>query len=280
MMPERVDNGQRSFGIETGVRGSGLDVKDLHAKYGDQAVLHGIDLTVPHGTFTAVLGTNGAGKTTLLNAIAGLHRPILGEIILAGEHLETLPAYAIARAGVCYIPEGRGIFPDLTVGENLKLSIGKSAAALEQYFERFPALSPWLHREAGTLSGGEQQMVAIAPAVVGTYRLLLVDELSMGLAPRLVDDLFEFLSGVKQSQASVILVEQFANRALSLADQAYVVRKGRFVYRGTAAALLDQPEYLQSLYLGEAGDQGMPAQDRTSYPNGEASFVCVETDGQ
>jgi branched-chain amino acid transport system ATP-binding protein len=254
MVPVRMLRDQRCLTNEPAARGGDLALVDLHAQYGDQVVLHGINLTVPHGAFTAVLGTNGAGKTTLLNAIAGLHRPIRGEVLLGDEHLEKLPAYAIARAGVCYVPEGRGIFPDLTVAENLKLSIGASATALEQFFQQFPALTPWRHRQAGSLSGGEQQMLAMAPAVVGTYRLLLVDELSMGLAPRLVDGLFEFLGRVKQSQASVILVEQFADRALSLADRAYVVRKGQVVYGGTATALTDQPDYLHSLYLGGTGD--------------------------
>jgi branched-chain amino acid transport system ATP-binding protein len=233
-----------------------LALVNLHANYGDQLVLDGIDMNLPGGTFTAVLGTNGSGKTTLLNAIAGLHRPIRGHVLLADQHLELLPAHAIARAGVCYIPEGRGIFPDLTVAENLKVSIGKSATAFEEFFEQFPAMSRWRHRQAGTLSGGEQQMLAMAPAVVGTYRLLLFDEPSMGLAPRLVDGLFDLLGRVKQSAVTVMLVEQFADRALSLADQAYVVRKGQLVYAGTPTSLIDQPDYLHSLYLGEAADLG------------------------
>src|SRR5262249_43183575 len=141
-----------------------------------------------------------------------------------------------------------------TVAENLKLSIGRSAEALERFFDQFPAMGPWLHRQAGTLSGGEQQMLAMAPAVVGQYQLLLVDEPSMGLAPLLVDSLFEFLGRLKQAHVSVILVEQFADRALSLANQAYVVRKGRVVYGGTAAELVDRPDYLHELYLGEVDD--------------------------
>jgi branched-chain amino acid transport system ATP-binding protein len=230
-----------------------LQVIDLRAAYGDQAVLHGVSLVVPPGACVAVLGTNGAGKTTLMNAIAGLHRPVGGQILLGDKRVEKWPAYQVARAGLCYIPEGRGLFPDLTVAENLRLAVGRSESLHRQFFEHFPALNSWAHRQAGTLSGGEQQMLAMAPAIVGDYQLLLIDELSLGLGPLIVEKLFGLVAAIRERGVAVVLVEQFAERALVLADHAYVIRKGRVVFDGASATLRHQPETLHSLYMGETG---------------------------
>jgi branched-chain amino acid transport system ATP-binding protein len=167
---------------------------------------------------------------------------------LGDEGIERWTAHRVARSGVCYVPEGRGVFPDLTVMENLRLSVGSSA--YDRVFERFPALRALARRHAGVLSGGEQQMLAVAPAVVNDWRLLLVDELSLGLAPVIVDRLFELLTQIRSGGVSIVLVEQFAERALALADHAYVIRKGTIVFDGPAADLQGRANDLHALYLG------------------------------
>jgi branched-chain amino acid transport system ATP-binding protein len=228
-----------------------LAVDDLQASYDEQAVLHGVSIRVPAGSCVAVLGANGAGKTTLMNAIAGLHRPVTGLVTLGDDRLERWDAHRIARAGVCYVPEGRGIFPDLTVAENLRLSVGRSSRVHDEVYDCFPALRSMATRHAGTMSGGEQQMLAMAPAVVNSYRLLIVDELSLGLAPVIVDQLFTMLEQIRLRGASVLLVEQFAERALAVADFAYVIRKGVVVFDGAAAELRGRSDFLHRLYLGD-----------------------------
>jgi branched-chain amino acid transport system ATP-binding protein len=227
-----------------------LAVSGLRASYGDHAVLHGVDLVVPPGGCVAVLGTNGAGKTTLMNAVAGLHRPVTGEVRFGDIRVEKWPAHRIARAGLSYVPEGRGVFPDLTVSENLSISVGPSGEAHRRVFSYFPELWRWAHRQAGTLSGGEQQMLAMAPSVTEEYRLLLIDELSLGLGPLVVDRLFRFLADLRERGVAVMIVEQFAERALALAEHAYVIRKGHVVFDGPAAELRHRPETLHSLYMG------------------------------
>jgi branched-chain amino acid transport system ATP-binding protein len=229
--------------------GANLEIEKLYAAYDQQVALHGVSISVPAGACVAVLGANGAGKTTLLNSIAGLHRPVRGSIRLSDDSIDGWTAHHIARSGVCYVPEGRGVFPDLTVMENLRLSVHSSC--IDQVFTCFPALQRLGRRSAGSLSGGEQQMLAMAPAVVGSYRLLLVDELSLGLAPVIVDRLFELLDQIRGRGSSIVLVEQFAERALALADHAYVIRKGVVVYEGPAAHLRGRSDLLHALYLGE-----------------------------
>jgi branched-chain amino acid transport system ATP-binding protein len=211
-----------------------LRVRGVRVRYGEQVALHGVDLDVPVG------------------AISGLNRPIEGEIVCAGAPIHRRPAHRIGSLGICHVPEGRGVFPSLTVAENLRLALGdEDRVALA--VERFRRLGERLNQRAGTLSGGEQQMLAVAPAVIGGYRLLLIDELSLGLAPVIVDELFEVLAGLRAEMTSMVIVEQFAERALELADHAYVLRKGTVAYRGAAAELRGDPDLLHRLYLGGEG---------------------------
>ncbi|MGF7234606.1 MAG: ABC transporter ATP-binding protein [Frankia sp.] len=229
---------------------AGLVVSDVSARYDRHAVLHQVSLTVRSGEFACLLGANGAGKTTLLNCISGLHRTWDGDIHLGHTALGGLRGYEVAKRGVCYVPEGRGVFPDLTVMHNLRISIGKRKEALDVFFEHFPRLAEFPQRLAGSLSGGEQQMLAMAPAVVGDYHLLLLDELSLGLAPRVVDLLFGVLEVIRRRGVAILMVEQFAERALALSDTAYVMRKGSIVYGGPADRLQGQDARLRALYMG------------------------------
>jgi branched-chain amino acid transport system ATP-binding protein len=232
-----------------------LVVNDLVASYGNQTVLHGVTITVPAGSCVSVLGSNGAGKTTLMNAIAGVHRRWRGRIEMDGRDLGDLHSFEIARSGVCYVPEGRGVFPDLTVSENLGISIGRDKDTRERLFTYFPVLARFSRRQAGTLSGGEQGMLAIAPALMGSYRLLLVDELSLGLAPLVVEMLFSLLDEIKARGVSILIVEQFADRALAISERAYVLRKGSVVFDGAAAALRGKEDLLHRLYLGSETEE-------------------------
>lgn len=227
---------------------SDLRVSGLWARYGAQVALRDVDLHVRTGTCVAVLGANGAGKTTLLNAISGAHRPVVGQIRLGELPLEQLLAPEVFTAGVCHVPEGRGIFPSLSVAENLRLTVDDAAQDL--VVERFPRLRERLGQRAGTLSGGEQQMLAMAPALAGAYQLLLVDEVSLGLAPVIVDELLAALADIRAAGKSIVIVEQFAERALALADHAYVLRKGEVVFAGPAAELRSHDDLLARLYLG------------------------------
>jgi branched-chain amino acid transport system ATP-binding protein len=234
-----------------------LTVENLFASYDDQVVLHGIDIMVRPGECVSVLGANGAGKTTLMNAIAGIHQAWRGRIDLGGRSLAGLPAHQIAAAGICYIPQGRGVFPDISVADNLNISVGRDSAKRERVYDYFPVLRGYARRPAGTLSGGEQQMLAMAPALVGTYGLVLVDELSLGLAPMIVETLFTLLAEIRTRGVAILLVEQFAERSLALSDRAYVIRKGRVVFSGPAADLRGQQAQLHTLYLGEGSDEAV-----------------------
>jgi branched-chain amino acid transport system ATP-binding protein len=229
---------------------TGLQVRNVVASYDGQVALHGISIDVPADAAVAVLGSNGAGKTTLLNVIAGLHRPDSGTVHLGGSDITRNGAHRRARSGIAYVPEGRGVFRDMTVAENLRLAIGSSEQALELAVAHFPVLGARANQLAGTLSGGEQQMLAMAPALVNDNELLLVDELSLGLAPIIVDRLFEKLSDLRGIGKAILLVEQFADRALRFADHAYVIRKGTCVYSGPAAELHGDVDRLHHLYLG------------------------------
>jgi branched-chain amino acid transport system ATP-binding protein len=230
---------------------SDLTLTDLYVSYGDQAAVRGVNISVPSGSCVAILGANGAGKSTILNSIAGLNRAVSGEITLASERIDRWSAHKISRNGICYIPEGRGVFPDLTVLENLHLSIGADQSKVDRAFEYFPDLAKRSRQQAGNMSGGQQQMLAVAPALINDYRLLMVDELSLGLAPMIVNRLYDLLARTRDRGASMLLVEQFAERALALADRAYVLRKGEVVFDGPASLLLDDQDHLHSLYLGD-----------------------------
>jgi branched-chain amino acid transport system ATP-binding protein len=209
-----------------------------------------VDLQIEAGTVTTILGPNGAGKSTFLAVLAGLHEPSAGEVRFAGEVVRSSKAHRLAHMGLCLIPEGKGIFPNLSVQENLWVMShgGQSRKHIEATaFETFPQLSSRRHQSAGTLSGGEQQMLAMARAVTTKPRLLLLDELSMGLAPMVVQSLYEVVSELADSGITIVVVEQFAEYALKVAQHAVVMAGGRIVHVGSASAVAAQ---LHDLYLG------------------------------
>ena len=206
-----------------------LEARGLRVSYGPSPALVGVDLVVPEGVVVGVLGPNGAGKSTLLRSIAGLVRPAGGMILHRGERVDGMAAHEIARRGICLIPEGRGILPSLTVADNLKLALPSEEASLGQVFERFGVLRERSQQQAGTLSGGEQQMVAMGRALMSRPKLMLMDEPSMGLAPILVERSFEIIKQVHEAGVAVLVVEQNANVSLAIADRGYVLQTGRIV---------------------------------------------------
>ncbi len=230
-----------------------LRVAGLHGGYGATKVLHGIDFAVDEGGVTTLLGANGAGKTTTLRAISGMIRTT-GEIVFAGRPIARLPTEAIAAAGIAHVPDGRGTFSELTVEENLRLGAWRRRddirPDLERMFGYFPRLRQRLRQQAGTLSGGEQQMLAIARALLLRPKLLLLDEPSFGLAPLIVRDIFAILRTViAQEGTSVLVVEQNASLALAIADRAYLLETGRIVLSGPAAEI-GRDEAVRRSYLG------------------------------
>ena len=232
-----------------------LDVRDLSVSYGPSLALTGVDLVVPHGALVGVLGPNGAGKSTLLKAIAGSVRPSAGQILFDGQRIDHLPANAVARRGVCLIPEGRGILPNLTVADNLKLALPKERASVDVVFERFPVLRERMQQTAGTLSGGEQQMLALARAFGDRPQLLLVDEPSLGLAPRLVSMVERTLRHLHEERnRTVVWVEQYAARVLAIADIVYILGRGSVVWAGEPAELRASPVLVRSYLGGRGGD--------------------------
>jgi branched-chain amino acid transport system ATP-binding protein len=227
-----------------------LALRDVRAGYGPIEVVHGISLDVPVGAVVALLGPNGGGKTTLLNVCAGLLAPMAGEVRYGGELVTAVPADGRARRGICTVPEGRGIFPNLTVRENLLMAtqVGVPMDHIEDVtFAQFQHLSPKRKQLAGTLSGGEQQMLALARAFATEPKLLLLDELSMGLAPIVVGELYDKVRELASGGLSILLVEQFARTALPIADSAAVVLQGVIAHRGSPA---EMEEALSSSYLG------------------------------
>jgi branched-chain amino acid transport system ATP-binding protein len=234
-----------------------LEVQDVQADYGDVRALWGVSLRVPAGQIVALIGPNGAGKTTLLRTIVGLHAPSGGAVVLDGERLSGLAPHAIVQRGVVLVPEGRHIFASMRVIENLELGAyapaarRERAASLERVFAIFPDLVERTDQIAGSLSGGQQQMLAIGRALMGRPRLLLLDEPSLGLAPLIVRDIFAVIREINREGVTVLLVEQNARLALQLADQAYILEQGRVVGHGTGAALL-QDDDVRRAYLGDA----------------------------
>jgi branched-chain amino acid transport system ATP-binding protein len=229
-----------------------LALRGIRASYGQIEVLHGVDLTLPAGGVMAVLGPNRAGKSTLLRTITGTHPMTEGDIFLAGRRVNGASPVDLARRGVCLIPEGRGIFPNLTVRENLRMATysGVGRAAIEdRAFEVFPKLSPRRQQLAGTMSGGEQQMLAVARAIAGEPAMLLLDELSMGLAPNIVDQLYEVVRRIAGDGITVLLVEQFAAAVLDVADTVAVMVGGSVALSGTPSDVRGE---LGSVYLGGA----------------------------
>jgi branched-chain amino acid transport system ATP-binding protein len=233
-----------------------LEVKDLVVRYGAIEALHGVTLRVGEGEIATLIGANGAGKTTVLRTISGLHRAASGSVLLNGEELGRLSAHEIVRRGVVHVPEGRGVFANLTVAENLALGAWRRrdrpgiARDLERVFELFPRLKERTRQSAGTLSGGEQQMLAIGRGLMASPKVLLLDEPSLGLAPILVAMIFEIIRTIHQSGATILLVEQNARLALQQADYAYVLETGRLVRHGPAGEVANDPKVAEA-YLGK-----------------------------
>jgi branched-chain amino acid transport system ATP-binding protein len=232
-----------------------LQVRGLHAQYGNTRVLHGIDFDVRQGGITTILGANGAGKTTTLRAVCGMVKT-QGEILLGGERIQGLATESIVRQGVAHVPDGRGTFLNFTVEENLRIGAytRSDKAQVQDDYERifgyFPMLKARHKQQAGTLSGGEQQMLAVSRALMLKPRLLLLDEPSFGLAPLIVRELFEIFRTINQRDGiSMLLVEQNASLALKLADHAYLLETGRVVRSGTAESIRDD-EAVRRSYLG------------------------------
>jgi branched-chain amino acid transport system ATP-binding protein len=231
-----------------------LELIDVHAGYGRIEVLRGVSLVVPPGSVVALLGPNGAGKTTALKTVDGRVQATSGCIHIAGTHVNGASIDDLARAGVCAIPEGRGVFPNLTVAENLRMMTYATAGLTPGHVEdravaRFPILGERRRQLAGTMSGGQQQMLAIARVIATDPSLLLVDELSMGLAPLVVEELYTVLGQLAADGMSILIVEQFARTALQIADYAAILNQGRIVHVGEPA---DVGDVLSSSYLGAA----------------------------
>ena len=228
-----------------------LEVRDVTAGYGHNTVLRGVTITVRASSVTALLGSNGAGKTTLLKSVSGLLRPTSGSVVIDGEDVSKLAPYRRTERGLCHIPEGRAVFRGLTVRDNLLMHSmkGRETEAVKRATEAFPILGQRMSQVAGTLSGGEQQMLAIARAYVQSPRLVLVDEASLGLAPVVVDSIFEFLQQLAHDGAALLIVDQFVTRALAMASDAYILSRGEITYAGSASALVDRDVFAE--YIGQ-----------------------------
>ncbi|MBM3498311.1 MAG: ABC transporter ATP-binding protein [Armatimonadetes bacterium] len=233
-----------------------LCLRDVDVHYGPIQALHGVSLEVAEGQVVTLIGANGAGKSTVLRLVSGLIRPTRGEVLFEGASLARVAAHDIVARGVSHVPEGRRVFAGLTVLENLEMGAylvrGRAAirAALDEVFELFPRLRERRGQRAGTLSGGEQQMLAIGRALMGRPRLLLLDEPSLGLAPNLVQSIFGVIAGIRQRGVTLLLVEQNAHMALRVADRGYVLETGRIVLHDTAERLAADPN-VRAAYLGE-----------------------------
>jgi branched-chain amino acid transport system ATP-binding protein len=227
-----------------------FELQHISAGYGDTTVLRDVSITVPDATVVALLGPNGAGKTTALRVASGLIRPREGAVTLNGDDVTRLGPYRRVARGLCHIPEGRGIFPSLTVRENLILDVprGKEREAIEKAIDTFPVLGTRQKQVAGTLSGGEQQMLALVRAYVSDPSVVLVDEASLGLAPLIVDSLFQFLERLAAAGVALLVVEQYVSRALELASTVYLLNQGEIVYSGAANGL--DEDTIFSLYAG------------------------------
>jgi branched-chain amino acid transport system ATP-binding protein len=236
-----------------------LTVSNLHAAYGKVEVLHGISLEVPKGKLVTLIGSNGAGKTTTMRAISGMLKPKSGNITLDGTDITCMDSHKIARAGLAHSPEGRRVFASMTVTDNLLLGAfprftrsrpkGDIKRDLEKALDLFPRLKERQGQVAGTLSGGEQQMLAMARAVMLNPDVILLDEPSMGLAPILVEEVFRIINRLKEEGVTMLLVEQFAAAALNVADYGYVLENGSINIHGPAASLRNDPRVI-SAYLG------------------------------
>jgi branched-chain amino acid transport system ATP-binding protein len=231
-----------------------LSVEELTAGYGGVVVLRDVSLSVPEGGIAALLGPNGAGKTTLLRTISGIVAPRRGRVVFDSRLLNGTAPEKTVKLGIAHVPEGRGIFPGLTVHENLRMGLhsrrdGDGKEAMERVASLFPALSERLRQPAGTLSGGEQQMLAIGRALLTQPRLLMIDELSLGLAPIVVQRLLKALAEIRAAGVTILLIDQFARLVLGVADTAFVLERGSLVFSGTSDELLGKPSVLHGAYL-------------------------------
>lgn len=233
-----------------------LKIEDLHVYYGMIHAIKGLSFEVNEGEVITLIGANGAGKTTTLHTITGLLKPQRGKIVFEGKDLVKTPAHKIVEMGMAHVPEGRRIFQNLTVFQNLKLGAytrknkAEIEETIEQVYKRFPRLKERTNQIAGTLSGGEQQMLAMGRALMSKPRIILMDEPSMGLSPLLVTEIFDIIKSISASGTTVLLVEQNAKKALSIADRAYVLETGRIVLEGKASELMNDPS-VKKAYLGE-----------------------------
>ncbi len=232
-----------------------FEIKDLNVHFGGIHALKGVSLRVDEGEIVTLIGANGAGKTTTLRTASGLKRPTSGQVLIEGKDITKVSAQNRVKLGLVQVPEGRRVFPTMSVLENLELGAflrrdrAGIASDLEQVYQRFPVLSERLKQNAGTLSGGEQQMLAMGRALMARPKILLLDEPSMGLAPLLVQEIFNIISAIHETGTTVLLVEQNANMALQIADRAYVMETGSITTSGPAAELMDTDE-IKRAYLG------------------------------
>ncbi len=233
-----------------------LEIKDLEVYYGVIQAIKGVSFQVNEGEIIALIGANGAGKTTILHTITGLIAPKKGSVIFEGKEITKVPAHKIVSLGMAHVPEGRRVFSQLTVYQNLKLGAYTRSdkdgieETLQEVYKRFPRLEERRNQIAGTLSGGEQQMLAMGRALMSRPRIILMDEPSMGLSPILVNEIFDIIQRVSDAGTTVLLVEQNAKKALSIADRAYVLETGNIVMSGDAAVLMDD-DSIRKAYLGE-----------------------------
>jgi len=227
-----------------------LDLEGISAGYGTTTVLRDVHLTLPDSSVVALIGANGAGKRTLLRVASGALRPWSGRILLGDADITARPPHRFATAGICHVPEGHGVFAPLSVRDNLLLFSrkGEERAALERAVDAFPDLGARLNQPAGTMSGGQQQMLALARAYVSGARVILLDEVSMGLAPIIVDAIFAFLDKIRAEGVSLLVVEQYVNKVLAIADYVYILGRGEVIFAGDTAELAGQDVF--GHYLG------------------------------
>ncbi len=266
--------------------GTLLEARGLRTGYGRLPVVFNVDLEVKEGEIVALLGANGAGKTTTLRALSGMLPLMAGEVCLDGKSLKRSPPNAIARGGVVHIPQGRGIFPNLRVDETLRLACAMAGirraevdARVADMYAVFERLSERRTQLAGTLSGGEQQMLAIARGLIMKPRLLMIDEMSQGLAPTIVQGLFGIVRSLPEQGVSVLIVEQFVTHALAVASRAYVLEKGEVAFNGKAAELARDEAFVKGSYLGEGGIDAADVNGATDLRFDDTADLPLHADG-
>ena len=233
-----------------------LEIKDLHVHYGGIHAVKGGSLSIPRGSIVTLIGANGAGKTTTLHTVTGLISPKNGHVLFEGKDITKIPAHKIVSMGMAHVPDGRRVFAELSVYENLKMGAytrkdkNEIEESLKSIYKRFPRLEERKNQMAGTLSGGEQQMLAMGRALMSKPKIILMDEPSMGLSPIMVNEIFDIIRAVSESGTTVLLVEQNAKKALAIADRAYVLETGKIVLEGNAKDLLED-DSIKKAYLGE-----------------------------